>query len=208
MFARLARIAFALVLTGCGGGGSSPGPNPSPPAPVFYQPLAVGDTWTYTCHNTQNKSEQPYAIQNSVLGTTTVNGQQVFEFSLQVPSSPTQSTTLVQLLANDAQRNTSIYGYLVGGNVQTITPALIVAAAPGAKGTPYNYAAPDGSTISRIFEGIESSNPTPLGTFTVAPYFESGSTHNYGYALGSGIVEEDHGPNFLYDCLITTMTLH
>jgi hypothetical protein len=55
---------------------------------------------------------------------------------------------------------------------------------------------------------MESSNPTPLGIFQVAPYFESGGTHNYGYALGTGIVEEDHGPNFQYDCLVTSATVH
>ncbi|HEY9085082.1 MAG TPA: hypothetical protein VIN40_03965 [Candidatus Tyrphobacter sp.] len=199
-----------LLLPACGGGGGggNPGPNPSPPAPEYYQPLAIGDSWTYTCHNTQNPNEQPYTIQNSVLGTTTVGGQTVYEFSIQIPSSPTQSTTVVQLLANDGQRNTSIYGYLVNGTPQTIPATLIVAANPGPKGTAYNYTGQNGSTIDRIFEGMESSNPTPLGTFTVAPYFESNSTHNYGYALGNGIVEEDHGPNFQYDCLINAITLH
>jgi hypothetical protein len=203
-------LALAL-LTACGGGGGGgglPGPTPPPPSPQYYQPLAVGDSWAYTCHNTQNPSEQTYSIQNSVLGTTTVGSQTVYEFSIQIPSSPTQSTTVIELLANDAQRNTSIYGYLVGGTPQTITPAIVVAASPGAKGTAYDYTGPGGNTIDRIFEGFESSNPTPLGTFTVAPYFESSSTHNYGYALGNGIVEEDHGPNLEYDCLVTSIVLH
>ncbi|HUY40799.1 MAG TPA: hypothetical protein VMV82_04445 [Candidatus Dormibacteraeota bacterium] len=200
--------ALLAACGGGGGGGGTPGPNPSPPAPAYYQPLAVGDTWTYTCHNTHNPAEQQYAIQNSVLGTTTVGGQTVYEFSIQIPSSPTQSTTVIQLLANDAQRNTSIYGYLVGGTPQTIAPTIIVAANPGPTGTAYDYTGQNASTIDRIFEGIESSNPTPLGTFTVAPYFESSSTHNYGYALGTGIVEEDHGPSFEYDCLVTSIVLH
>ncbi len=111
------------------------------------------------------------------------------------------------MLANDAKGNTSIYGYLVNGTAQPIAAAVLVAANPGLKGTAYDYAAPDGTTITRIYEGMEQSNPTKLGTFTVAPYFESNSTHNYGYALGTGIVEEDHGPNFQYDCLIQSATV-
>lgn len=202
-------ITSALAACGGGGGGTNTPPNPTPsPVRQLYQPLAAGDSWTYTCHNTQNKAEQPYEIHNSVLGTATVDGKTVYEFSLQIPSSPTQSTTVVQLLANDAQANTWIYGYMVSGNVQTITPAEIVAWSPGGKGTAYNYTGEDGAVIDRVFEGVESSNPTPLGTFTVAPYFESSGTHNYGYAYNDGIVEEDHGPNFQYDCLITTMNLH
>ncbi len=206
-----------VVLAGCGGGGGSspgsgpaPGPTPTPgptATPAVYQPLAAGDSWAYTCHNTQNSGEAPYAIANTVVGTATVNGHAVYELSLQIPSSPTQSVTQIQLLADDAAGNTSIYGYLAGGVAQAVTPAVIVAANPS-KSTPYDYPALGGGTVPRAFVGFESSNPTSLGTFQVAPYFESGGTHNYGYALGIGIVEEDHGPNFQYDCLVTSATVH
>src|SRR5579872_3169825 len=90
-------LISALAACGGAGGGTTGPPNPSPAPPIrqLYQPLATGDSWVYTCHNTQNKSEQPYAIKNSVLGTAAVGGKTVYEFSLQIPSSPTQSTTVV-----------------------------------------------------------------------------------------------------------------
>jgi hypothetical protein len=172
----------------------------------LYQPLAVGDSWGYQCHNTKNQNEQPYAIANTVLGKTTVGSTTVYEFSLQIPASPTQIATTVELLANDANGNTSIYGYLVNGAVQTVTPSVIVSATPVVNAY-YDYLSADGSTITRQFVGFEPSNKTGLGIFTVAPYFESAGTHNYGYALGVGIVEEDHGPNFQYDCLVTSATV-
>lgn len=31
--------------------------------------------------------------------------------------------------------------------------------------------------------------------------------HDYGYAKGVGIAEEDHGPNFEVDCLIEKLVL-
>jgi hypothetical protein len=199
----------AVLLAGaCGGGGGSgagagvrltPSPSPSGPAQL-YQPLAVGDAWTYLCNGA-------FSIHNAVIGTTTVAAQVTYELSLQIPSSPIKSTTLVQLLANDPAGNTSIYGYLIGGAVQAVRPTAIVAAEP-TETTSYNYPAPDGTTVSRVFKGFESSNPTKLGTFRVAPYFENGGTHNYGYALGTGVVEEDHGPNFEFDCLVTSVVLH
>ena len=209
-FAAFASVLFMFLLSDCGGGAGGSGapetPTPSPEREL-YQPLSTGNSWTYTCHNTQNQNEQPYTIRNAVLGTTAVNGQNVYELSMQIPSSPSQSTTIVELIANDAQANTWIYGYLVNGSVQAILPAEVVAWSPGEKGTAYNYTGLNGTTVDRVFEGIESSSPTPLGTFTVAPYFESGGTHNYGYAFNTGIVEEDHGPNFQYNCLLTTMNL-
>jgi hypothetical protein len=41
----------------------------------------------------------------------------------------------------------------------------------------------------------------------VAAYFESQATHNYGYSLGLGVMEEDHGPQYKYDCLIEKYVL-
>lgn len=214
---RLFLAAAVLGIAGCGGGGGGSTPPQGPvatPTPVVtptpappFQPLALGDSWTYQCHNTQNAGEQPFTIVNAVTGTATVSGTATFAFSIQVPTSPSQIATVVQLLANDAAGNTAIYGYLVAGTPQAVTRTVIVAAAP-AVATPYDYPGPSGTTIPRAFVGFENSNPTALGTFRVAPYFESGSTHNYGYAQGTGIVEEDHGPNFQYDCLITAVSLH
>jgi hypothetical protein len=209
------RIVFfgpvvAVLLFACGGGGGGGGTIPAPmpsQSPGIYQPLAAGDSWSYQCHDITNPGVPKFPIANSVVGTTSVGAQAVVEFSVQIPSSPTQSVTEIQLLADDAQGNTTIYGYLVGGAVQTIAPATIVSANPSVSGN-YDYTAPDGSTVTRLFVGFEHSNPTPLGTFVVAPYFESGKTHNYGYASGTGIVEEDHGPNFQYDCLIQSVSLH
>ncbi len=54
----VAGLCALLAACGGGGGGGTPGPKPSPPAPAYYQPLAVGDTWTYTCHNTHNPAER------------------------------------------------------------------------------------------------------------------------------------------------------
>ncbi len=110
-------------------------------------------------------------------------------------------------MANDSAGSTLIYGYLVNGQVQGFAPTIVVAAAP-AMGASYDYPAQGGGTVMRTFVGFESSNPTKLGTFEVAPYFENGGTHNYGYALGYGVVEEDHGPKFEFDCLITNVSLH
>jgi hypothetical protein len=214
-------MGAGLALAGCGGGGgggaSAPGAGGTPP-PVhlqFYEPLALGDQWSYTCRDIKGGGEnggQPFTIVDSVAGTATVNGTTVYEFALQipqVPSKPLQIVTEIQLLANDAAGNATLYGYLVNGVVTTIKPTLFVTAnPPGQQREAFNYPGQNGVTIDREFVGLEPSNPTPLGVFEVAPYFESGSTHNYGYALGTGIVEEDHGPNFEVDCLITAGTLH
>jgi hypothetical protein len=205
---RIHVFILAGLLVGCGGGSSSgsappPGstPPPSPPPPPVYQPLAVGDSWTYSCNHS-------FTIQNSVTGTSTVNGQTVYQLAIQIPSSPASIATQTQLLATDAQGNVSIYGYLVNGSVMPVTPTVIVAAHPVLNAA-YDYPALGGGTVSRTFVGFENSNPTPYGgVFTVAPYFESNSTHNYGYALNIGVVEEDHGPNFQFDCVLTAATLH
>ena len=160
----------------------------------MYEPLAIGDSWKYTCNH-------QFAIENRVIGTTSVRGQRVFEFQLQIPSTPAHSIQEVQLLANDSLGRTKIYGYLAHGKVKTIPVKAIVVPLPKLNAQ-YDYAGPNGKAVSRIFVGFENTNPTPLGTFWVTPYFESGGTHNYGYTLGKGIMEEDHGPHYEYDCLI------
>ena len=171
---RLFLAAAVLGIAGCGGGGGGSTPPQGPvatPTPVVtptpappFQPLALGDSWTYQCHNTQNAGEQPFTIVNAVTGTATVSGTATFAFSIQVPTSPSQIATVVQLLANDAAGNTAIYGYLVAGTPQAVTRTVIVAAAP-AVATPYDYPGPSGTTIPRAFVGFENSNPTALGTF-------------------------------------------
>ncbi len=219
---------ITLILSACGGGGGSaagppPGPTPTPipsatptpnPQASFYEPLALGDSWSYTCRDIKGGGEnggQAFSIMDSVVGATSVNGQAVYEFSLQVPqvpSSPLSVLTQVQLLANDAQGNVTLYGYLVNGSVQSVTPTVIVTASPSQQSS-YNYPALGGGTISRVFAGFFPSNPTPLGVFpALADYEESGATNNYGYARGTGIAEEDHGPNNEVDCLISAVTLH
>ena len=112
----------------------------------------------------------------------------------------------MQLLENDARGNTWIYGYLLHGNILAVKPAEIVAAKP-VLNKQYDYPSVNHGEISRIFVGFENTNKTPLGTFWVAPYFESAGRHNYGYSLGRGVMEEDHGPNFKYDCLIDKFVL-
>ena len=220
---RFVALSFLVMLTACGGGsgsggsamppGAGPTPTPNPQA-TFYEPLANGDSWTYTCRDIKGGGEnggQPFTITDSVIGTTMVSGKAVFEFSLQipqVPSAPLRVNTEVMLVNNDAQGNLTLFGYLVNGNVQPILPALIVAAITPNPGAAFNYTGPDGATISRVFFGDVPTNPTPLGVFQVADYEESNATHDYGYARGVGIAEEDHGPNLEVDCLITSVTLH
>jgi len=209
-------IVTAAALAACGGGGgSSPNPLPSgTPTPVPtatgtpppFQPLAVGDQWTYACGLRGQPST--FTIQNSIGGTTTVNGQTAYEFALQIPSSPTQIATTTMLLANDAQNNLTIYGYLVNGQIQAVKPTIIAGSNPQ-DGQDYSYPAPDGSIVSRTFEKFTSTNPTPYGGVypRVAVYYETNATHNYGYDAGLGIAEEDHGPNFQYDCLLSALVL-
>jgi len=168
-------------------------------ATSVYQPLAAGDFWTYTCNNL-------FKIEDRVVGKYDVGKHATFALSLQIPSSPTKSTKIVELLANDVHGNTWIYGYLVAGKVHPVTAHEVVAASP-VKGKHYNYPSPKGSTVERIFKEFEATNKTPLGTFWVAAYFESNATHNYGYSLGRGVMEEDHGPNYRYDCLIEKYVL-
>ena len=210
---RLAAAAALLAVASCGGGGGgggtvpTPGPSPTATPLSLYQPLAVGDQWTYACGLRGQPST--FTIQHSVTGTQTVNGTLTYQFQLQIPSSPTQSVTETMLLANDAQHNLTLYGYLVNGAVQAITPTIIAPQNPVAQ-TAYDYPDPNGVTVNRVFQSFTATNPTPYhGVYPrVAVYYESGATHNYGYAAGVGIAEEDHGPNFQYDCLLSGLTLH
>lgn len=199
----------ALTISACGrlaappGGASFAAANTRSTRPEVrkvYQPLAVGDTWTYTCNH-------EFKIVDRVVGTHRINGHTTYALSLQIPSSPSKSRFVVQLLANDGRGDTWIYGYLIDGKVRPVKRTEIVAASP-VKNKHYDYPAPDRGTIERVFKGFEFTNKTPLGTFWVAPYFESGGTHNYGYNLGRGVMEEDHGPNYKYDCLIEKIVLH
>ncbi|HKW45141.1 MAG TPA: hypothetical protein VJN22_05740 [Candidatus Eremiobacteraceae bacterium] len=214
-------VALALLLDACGGGGGStsvpgppPGPSPSPTPTIFFQPLAVGDTWTYACYmGTPSPGASTFPKTNKVLGTAMVHGTQTFEYAQQIPSSPTQSTTVIQLLANDATGNTLIYGYLpnVGGSPQPLaSPVVIVAQSPGPPLSIDDYPAEHGGTVQRIYCCHGNTNPTVFGVYVVNEYFEgshilNNTTDGYGYALGQGVMEEDHiltAPQRI-DCLIT-----
>ena len=206
----LAPAILGALLTACGGGGgaggSAPSTTPSSRPPQLYQPLAVGDSWKYTCHFRNPPGPGTFPIANAVTGMQTVNGVATFALELQIVTSPSKIATETMLVANDAAGNTTLYGYVMGGTVLPVSPAVIVAAAPSTTAS-YNYTGPNGVTVTRTFVSIGSTNPTPLGVFVVAIYYETGGTHNYGYALGQGIMEEDHGPNFQYDCVINAVHL-
>jgi hypothetical protein len=203
-------FALTLAVAACGGGSNAtPAPTGTPgstPPPALYQPLAVGDQWTYACGLRGQPST--FTIQNSIAATATVAGQTVYEFALQVPSSPAQISTTTMLLANDSQNNLVLYGYVVNGAVQTVNPTVIAGSSP-TPGEDFSYPAADGTTVTRTFESFTATNSTPYaGVYPrVAVYYESNATHNYGYDAGLGIAEEDHGPNFQYDCLLSGLTL-
>jgi hypothetical protein len=208
---RLIRLLCAslAVLTACACTLESATPNEPrgalaetvrPDAGKAYQPLAKGDYWKYICNS-------QFTIEDRVSGTYRLAGRTVYALSLQIPSSPKKSTYVVQLLANDSHGNTRIYGYVFSGKVHAVTPAEIVAANP-VKGKHYNFPGPKGGTVSRLFKLFEDTNRTPLGVFWVAAYFESNDTHNYGYSLGRGVMEQDHGPAYRYDCLIDKYVVH
>jgi len=187
-------MSIALASAGCGGAGLPNGAFAAPSqtavergAAGVYQPLGPKDAWTYICNN-------QFHIVDRVIGTLHVNKRLVYVFSLQVPSSPMKSVYVDQLLANDSGENTWIYGYYMHHKVHTVTSAKIAVQKPVLHAH-YDYPAPVRGKISRVFMGFEYTNKTPLGTFWVAPYFESGGTHNYGYSKGRGVMEEDHGPN-------------
>jgi hypothetical protein len=204
----LSSLAIAAVLAACAGGATPSAGHVADGGSALadavpgkvYQPLAVGNFWKFTCNHL-------FSITDRVVGTYHVKARLVYALSLQIPSSPTKSTYVIQLLANDSNGNTWIYGYLIHGKVHAVTPTQIVAAKP----VPYHYydyPAPTHGKITRQFLNFEDTNKTPLGVFWVAPYFESNRTHNYGYSLGRGVMEEDHGPQYRYDCLIEKFVLH
>ncbi len=211
-----ATVALMMLASCAAGPALQPAARGAVPAAVArssrYQPLAVGDSWTYTCRDIKGGGEnenKPFLIVNKVLGYVKVGGRKDFEFVLripEVPSKPLKIATRVMLLNDDASGNLRIYGYLIHGVVHRVTPATIVSSVPVA-GTYYDYPGPAGLKITRYLYGVEASNPTPLGTFTVADYEESSTMHDYGYAKGVGIAEEDHGPNFQVDCLIEKLVL-
>ena len=179
-----------------------------------YQPLAIGDSWKYTCRDIKGGGEnngKPFPLSHKVIGSTKVGTRRVYELSLQVPqvpSRPLKIDTEIMLLDNDAHGNVWLQGYLVHGSPHKVHAAEIVSAATPRRGAKFDYTGPNAKSISRIFCCIEQTNKTPLGIFTVADYEESANTHDYGYAKGTGIAEEDHGPNYEVDCLIKAVTLH
>lgn len=179
-----------------------------------YLPLAIGDYWKYTCRDVKGGGEnngKPFSIYHRVVGSTSVGTHRVYEFYLeipQVPSRPLKIVTEIMLLNNDTNGNLWLYGYLVHHVVRKISAAKIVSNATPRGGTKFDYTGPTGKPVSRIFCCIEQTNRTPLGIFTVADYEESANTHDYGYARGTGIAEEDHGPNYEVDCLIKTLKLN
>jgi hypothetical protein len=194
----------AGFLAGCATAAPYAGPR-APGVPLeaaatkVYQPLAVGDYWKFICNGA-------FAIEDRVTGSYHVHGRVAYALSLQIPSSPKKSVRVVQLLGNDAKGNTWIYAYLIHGKIVSVKPTEVVAAKP-VLNEHYDYPNANHGTISRVFVGFEYTNKTPLGVFWVAPYFESGGTHNYGYSLGRGVMEEDHGPHFRYDCLVEKFVL-
>ncbi|HLJ83347.1 MAG TPA: hypothetical protein VKT51_04105 [Candidatus Eremiobacteraceae bacterium] len=216
----LGLVGLVTLLAACGGGGGGggglPGPRPSPSPTImqFYQPLAVGDAWTYKCYlGTPAPGASSFPKTNRVIGSVTVNGTLTYEYQEQIPSSPTQSTDEIQLLANDAAGDTLLYGYMAtaGSSPQPLaSPVVIQAASPGPAGKFYDYPAENGGTISRFYWGTGPTNPTTFGVYQVNEFFEGShmigtSTDGYGYAYGQGVMEEDHNfntPNRI-DCVIS-----
>ncbi|HEY7992862.1 MAG TPA: hypothetical protein VID24_01470 [Candidatus Eremiobacteraceae bacterium] len=220
--ARAFFIVGVLWLAACGGGGgaSMPGPGPSPMpsmSPRPFLPLKSGDTWTYACYlGSPAPSASTFPKTNQVLGTATVNGTLTYEYQLQIPTSPTQSTTQIQLLADDAAGNTLIYGYMASPSASPMpiaSPTIIIGQNPGPNGTTYDYEAQDGGTVSRVLCCKTQTHPTVFGTFEVDVYYDgshtvSQATDGYGYAIGLGSMEEDHNfndpdPSKRIDCLVT-----
>jgi hypothetical protein len=183
------------------------------PQSRLFQPLAVGDSWTYTCRDIKGGAENggnPFSFTDRVLRDVKHGPQEFAEFALHVPivpSKPLKIVTELMLLTNDAHGNLWIHGYVVHGKIAIRKRTEIVAAVNPAKYARFDYLGPTGKRVQRFFYGYVPTNPTPLGTFLVADYEESHATNDYGYAYGKGIMEEDHGPNFEVDCLIRNVVL-
>lgn len=187
------------ALQACGGGGTTSSPAPAPtatpkPGVKFYQPLAVGNTWNYTCGNN-------VATTDSIPAAEPVGSIEGFRLALQFPGGASQT----QILANNADGSTTLYGYLVNGSPVFVVPSVIVGANP-TPGQQFNYPGPSSGTfVTRSFVGFTTSHLTPLGVFNVAVYSENGGADTYSYALGTGIAEQTHGA---FDCLLASFHLH
>lgn len=214
----LVGFVWLAACGGGGGGGSVAVPPPPPPSsPQPFLPLKAGDTWTYGCVlGTPAPSASTFPKTNHVLGTAMVNGTETFEYALEIPTSPTQSTTQIQLLANDAAGDTLIYGFMSNPSASPVpiaSPTVIIAERPSADLTPYDYEGESGATVQRVFCCTGQTHVTNFGVFNVDEYFEgshtvAAATDGYGYAAGIGSVEEDHNfndpdPAKRIDCLIT-----
>ena len=213
----VAAIAW-IMACGCGGGGGGASTVPPPPvqSPQPFLPLKAGSIWTYACYlGSPAPAASTFPKTNQVLGVTNLNGTNVYEYQIQIPSSPTQSTTQIQLLANDGADNTILFGYMAspGSSPMPIaSPTIVVAQNPGANGTTYDYPAQGGGIVSRVFCCTTPTHTTVFGVFTVDAYFDgshvvSAATDGYGYAQGKGVMEEDHNfndpdPSKRIDCLI------
>lgn len=181
-------------------------------------PLVVGNTWVYACYlNSPTPGASTFPKTNQVTGTAVVNGVTTYVYQEQIPSSPTQSTTVIQLLAEDAARDTVLYGYEASPGSSPFpvaSPTVIVAPNPGPSGTIYDYPLQGGGIEPRVFCCNTPTHPTVLGTFQVDAYFDGShtvrsATDGYGYAPGLGVMEEDHNfndpnPANRIDCLIVS----
>ena len=190
IFSSLFLLLVVALAISCGGSGSK---STQPPPQQIYLPLAVNNTWNYDCGN-------GVSIMDTVTQTVSVNGKSTFALQLEFPNGPTQ----IFLLANDAQGNTTFYGYLVGGTPTPVTPTPYISASPTANES-FNYPALNGGTVNRVFVNFEPTNQTPLGVFQVASYNDNGTQDIWGYAVGKGVMEQDHGS---FDCKITAFQLH
>ena len=209
----------AAVACGGGGGSSQTLPTPAPSSsPRPWLPLSVGDTWSYACYlGSPAPGASTFPKSNAVIGTQVVSGTTTFAYEIQVPTSPTNMTEQIQLLADDAAGNTVLFGYLAapGASPEPIaSPTIVIAQNPGSPGSVFDYPAENGGTVSRFFFGNIPTHPTVFGVFQVDAYYEGSHTFAtspdcYGYAPGLGSMEEDHNftdpdPNKRIDCLITS----